>query len=282
MTAITIPTSIITKSMKARDDIQRVQTTAIQAFRQSQFEEAITATEEWMYLERKHGELESAAVAETLNFLGKVYCTMGDSDSAILYFKQAVEMMRKVQPDSKIMAKTLTNMGFIYKQHERNAQALRLLEESLSILEKVAPNTMTLANNYSNVAMILKDMDRVKESIRREKQGMEIKEKIAPGTESLAVTYLTLGQLYLSIGNPTKAIKYLQLAKKIAIPLDKNPLKMDVTMTLNEALSLQLKKGQTKKKKRAKKEPISLKEQVVAYKMVRPKLLNPEDRLISI
>lgn len=268
--------------MKARDEIKRAQKKATQAFRQSNLDEAICAAEEWLSLERQSCE-ESTEIAETLNFLGKIHCNMGDSDSAVLYFKQALDIIQKIQPNSKTAAKSLTNMGFIYKQHDRNEQALRLLGESLSILEKVAPESMSLANNYSNVAMVLRDLDRLKDSIRREKQALEIKEKIVPGTESLAVTYLSLGQMYLdkSIANPTKAIKYLQLAQDIATPLNKNSLKMDVIMSLNEAFSMELQKVPAPADAKPAKKT-SLKARIIAYKTVRPRMLQPKSRLISI
>lgn len=263
-----------------REDAKQAQKKAAQAFRQSKMDEAIGAAEEWLSLARRYSE-ESVEVAEALNFLGKIHWTLEDSDAAVIYFKEALDIIKKVKPNSTTMAKTLTNMGFIYRQHERHSQALRLLEESLSILEKADPESMCLANNYSNVAMVLKELGRLKESIRREKQAMEIKEKIVPGTESLAVTYLSIGRMYLdkSIANPSKAIKYLQLAQEIATPLDKDPLKMDVTMSLNEALSMELQKLPTSASKAKK---ASTKSKIVVHKSVRPNVLSARSRLISI
>ncbi len=258
--------------MTPRDDIKRLQTRATQALKQSKMDDAVRAAEEWLSAERRYCS-ESVKVVEILNFLGKMYWTMGDSDSAVIYFKQAVDMIQKVQPNSTTMAKTLTNMGFIYRQHDRNSQALRLLEESLSILEKSDADSMNLANGYSNVAMVLREMGRVKEGIRREKQAALIKEKIARGSESLAASYLSLGRMYLhdSVANPEKAIHYLELVQSIAPTLVNNDsLKWDVTTSLNEALSMKLQKT---------KNPKSTK---VGVASVRPKRLTPGNRLISI
>ena len=107
------------------------------------------AEESLKFAKEKLGE-KSPNVMKSLNNLGVIYFTAGDSEKAQAYYRQAIEFSDiNLGKDHLFMADTLVNLSKLNYQEKRYGETVSNLEKALKIREK------SLKENDPQIAAVL-------------------------------------------------------------------------------------------------------------------------------
>lgn len=158
-------------------------------------------------------------IAQTNNNIGMTYGEQGEFDTAIGYYKKAlqlkVETLGNVEhPD---LAASYNNIGINYYLKGEYDAAQKYLLQAIKIREAaMGKGFHTVAGFYNNLAHVFlgkKDFDKslkyfnVALKIRQDKQGAK--------SPLVAQSYIFLGNVYVALGQPQKALQHYQQSLKI-------------------------------------------------------------------
>ncbi len=155
--------------------------------------------------------------AELAGTLGDVYREMGLWDEAIELLERAVELRRRLYPESDPrLAVALNDLasGLYYRQ--RYAEAEALLRESLELRRRFGAEPPQLARALNNLASALKQQGELDAAGELYEEALAIREAALGGTDpSVAASLYSLGSLRQDQGDPAAAEPLLRRSLEI-------------------------------------------------------------------
>ncbi len=129
----------------------------------------------------------------------------GDLEGAERHDRAALELRRRLAPDSLDVAASLNNLGEIALLRRDPDAALPLIRESLEIKEKAAPESLFVATSLVNIAeyhLRKKDLTRALAAARR---SLDIRRRFEPGSLDEAESFSLLARCEHQAGEGAKA-----------------------------------------------------------------------------
>ena len=161
-------------------------------------------------------EIKALATSHILGNIGNIYLHLGKPDEALDYYKQALELHRKLAYE-KGVAHNLRNIGTIYNELNQFDEALKYQKGALEIDKKIE-NEPGIAINLTNVGTIYHDLGQYEDSLKRYQEALVIYQRIN-NKEGIANIYNRVGLNYSSHGDMNLAIieykKALEINQKI-------------------------------------------------------------------
>jgi CHAT domain-containing protein len=147
-----------------------------------------------------------------LNGIGLVYDTWGDTDKALNYYKQALELFQ-ANKMSGGRADVLDNLGLLYAFRGDADQALEFFRQSLAIREQLNnPKGWGVAlSNVGYAHTLLRDYD---EALRQLALALPLTQR-SGDRRFEAYTLIRMGMVYIALNEPRKALE--QYEKALAI-----------------------------------------------------------------
>lgn len=137
----------------------------------------------------------------------------GDHDSAESYYRRALEMQRRLDPDSPDVAHDVLWLGLLYKDMGRYGDAEALIREALESYTKLAGHERRLARAYLGLAQLHADAGvfAEAESVCREALGRYMR-IFGPRHKLTAIAQTLLGRILVNLQRYTEAAEILQQA----------------------------------------------------------------------
>jgi CHAT domain-containing protein/Tfp pilus assembly protein PilF len=142
--------------------------------------------------------------ADTLNNLGLVYLSLGETRKALDKLNEALPISREVG-DRRGEADTLNNLGLVYQSLGETRKALDKLNEALPIRREVGDRSgeaITL-NNLGSVYRLLGELQKALDKLN---EALLIKREVGDRSGE-AITLTNLGLVYRSLGEMQKALE---------------------------------------------------------------------------
>ncbi|MFK5970361.1 MAG: tetratricopeptide repeat protein [Candidatus Marithrix sp.] len=140
---------------------------------------------------------------DTLNNIAIAYDSMGEYETAITYYQQALPLNLDIQT-----ANILSNLGVAYKNLSNYPEALKYFQQALDIANQIDDKTV-IANNFNNIGTVYDSLGQYHTAIEYYQQSMQI-------DNSLRASNLTnIGISYDNIGEHQQALTNLQQALQI-------------------------------------------------------------------
>jgi CHAT domain-containing protein/Tfp pilus assembly protein PilF len=133
------------------------------------------------------------------NYSGLLY--ESESSRALAESRAAVEMYRKVAPESVALAAAINNLGNRYRSRGDLVAAEAWHREALALREKIAPDSYDVAASLGNLAAIAVDRGEFDDAKVLNDRSTRLLENTMPRTQILGVTYFRTGIIELHRGN---------------------------------------------------------------------------------
>jgi tetratricopeptide (TPR) repeat protein len=157
-------------------------------------------------------------LAFSLNNLGAIYKTIDRNEEAILCFKQAQEIRKKILSyDHPDIATTLNNLGNAYVSVGCYIDSIKFYEDALEIKKKIlGDDHPSVAVTYSNLGTAHNKLSNYKEAENNYQIALKIQKKIFGSDHpEIATTLNNLGNVYDSYGLYDKAVECQMQAYEI-------------------------------------------------------------------
>ena len=143
---------------------------------------------------------------------------MGDYVSAETYYSQALEMQRRLDPDSPDVTHDVLWLGLLYKDMGRYADAEPLIREALESYTKLSGYERRLARAYLGLAQLHADAGvfAEAESVCREALGRYMR-IFGPRHKLTAVVQTLLGRILVNLQRYNEAAEIVQQALEIRL-----------------------------------------------------------------
>ena len=141
--------------------------------------------------------------ANTLRRIGDVYQPLGDYEQALIYYAQALSLIRKIQ-DRRSEGETLNEICYAYLNKGQNEKALKLCNQALRI------NHAT--ENRRGIAQSLNNLGEISYGSGQSQQGLAFFQKALPvwsearDRQGSALTLLNVGYTYSDSGQMREAL----------------------------------------------------------------------------
>ncbi len=153
------------------------------------------------------------------NNLGAVYRNIGDSQSALAHYEQAIAIMEQL--DDKLgIGNTIGNIGVIYHQQKNYERALEYYAQSLQIKEQYG-NKKSLLTTIFNIATVYSYNGENEQALELFFKAKEMSEEINSPTTNATISGF-IGDIYTQQGNYEDAVLYLNQALDISKSLENN------------------------------------------------------------
>ncbi len=146
-----------------------------------------------------------------LNTLGAAHTTMGNFDSALVYYERSMDFAEKMKDTLKIAA-VKDNISSIYLYKRNYNTALKLREESNKIYKK-AEKTLLLAHGYVWIGNIYLSQDKFDTALQYYLEAKRIFEKENDLGEAYAL--INIGTVYRRMKHYEQAIDNLERSKEL-------------------------------------------------------------------
>lgn len=158
---------------------------------------------------KKHSDGESDELGNALNELGQVYDGMFDTERALYYMQQALEMRLRIHNEKHtLVVNSYNTIGWVYEKNDKLDNALTFYQKGfnirLEIYGRFHPDTLSCMSNLVRL-MIATD--------KFEKAESMIYEQIKIGSVLLGPRHFNIGVYYHNLGN----LKYKQNKFELAI-----------------------------------------------------------------
>jgi CHAT domain-containing protein/Tfp pilus assembly protein PilF len=151
----------------------------------------------------------------TLDALGVLSWYRGDLASSEGYLHQALEIKRKIEPNSLSLANSLINFAVTVRDNGDPQTAETYLNQALSIAFKLSPHSRIVSRGYDNIGVIAlqhNDLTRAEEYILK---SLIIEQQIAPASFYIADRLNDLGSVFVKHGELAKGIEYYRRAEEV-------------------------------------------------------------------
>jgi len=144
--------------------------------------------------------------------LGSYYIRISDYSNSLEYFLKALSYAESIS-DSLAIGTANMNIGTVYHYLRNNDKALEFYLESLKYINE-KDNPLILSKIYNNLALNYKKRNIINKAIEYHKKSLDINLKYNH-TNNVATSYVNLGSIYSDIGEYDTAIKYFTNALPI-------------------------------------------------------------------
>lgn len=129
------------------------------------------------------------------HILGAVYMHQGDSLKALMYYKQSLEMKKKILLQVNLFLNTYTAIADVLNH----------------MSERLPANHSVLGNIYSRIGAVYMNMKQYSKALVYYQKNLEISQKFLPANDMLlAIYYNNIAQLFKAMSDHEKALEYLQ------------------------------------------------------------------------
>jgi CHAT domain-containing protein/Tfp pilus assembly protein PilF len=158
---------------------------------------------------------------------------MGQAEQALPYFRQSVEMKRKLFPASQYpdghpdLAISLNNLGAVLESMGQTEQALGYFRQSLEMKQKLFPASKypdghpELAESFNNMGFVLQALGQAEKALDYNQQSLEMRRRLFPaakysdGHPQIAQSLDNLGAVLESMGQAEQALGYIHQSLEI-------------------------------------------------------------------
>ena len=162
---------------------------------------------------------------EVLNHLGAAYLDLGDAESALARYEQALEILRRNKDRGRWMAGTLTSIGQVYRTENRAEDSLPSFEEALAISREVGYSRGE-ALALHNLGMARLNLGETAQARRDLEQALPLRRQTGD-RQGEASTLLALGKVHQAEGDLETAATVMRQALKLAEAIEATFLKAD-------------------------------------------------------
>jgi CHAT domain-containing protein/tetratricopeptide (TPR) repeat protein len=194
----------------------------LKSYEQGKPEEALAAIQKALAVRKRLLGDEHPSTADSLNDVGVVYRSMGDSAKAEEFYRQALLTYKKVLGlEHPKTASTLSNLGIVYFERADYAKAEPLYRQALELRRKMpGQNRAETASSLNNLGMLYKAMGNAAKAEPLFQEALEIDKQVwGLQHANTARTLANLAVSYYEIGDYTRAeplyLQALQINKKV-------------------------------------------------------------------
>ncbi len=183
--------------------------------------------------------INSDEYAEVLNSKGFLLHSLGDTNKALPYYEEALEMSIKLYPEQNHpdIASSLNNMGSVLKALGDAKKALPYCKEALEMRSKLysEQNHPDIANSLNNMGSVLSSLGDVKNTLPYYEEALEMSRKLysEQNHPDIANSLNNIGYILNSLGDAKKALLYCKEALKMRKELYPEQNHPDIASSLN-------------------------------------------------
>jgi len=154
----------------------------------------------------------SSLIANCLNQIGSIYLKQNRYDLALENYLNALKI-RQTNNDPTQIAQSLNNIGLIYDEIGNYEKALDFYNKSLAIKIDIT-DYKELANTIHIICNLYYKLKKYNEALDKYTQALSLREKIGDKM-SIAVSLKSLGNVYLELGDKSKSLIFLKESLKL-------------------------------------------------------------------
>jgi tetratricopeptide (TPR) repeat protein len=165
--------------------------------------ESIEKYQEALKLYRRAGD--RSGEASTLNNIGRVYRSLGETQKALDKYNESLSIRRAIG-DRRGEAESLNNIGLVYRVFGDLQKALENYQEALPTWRALG-DRKTEAETLNNVGVAYQLLGEMKKSLETHFEALKIRDAVGD-QKGKAITLSNIGQVYFSQGELQKALEY--------------------------------------------------------------------------
>lgn len=152
------------------------------------------------------------SLSGSLNNLGIIYKSKGNTNKALEYYKKSLNLQNKIK-DKYGLATAYNNIGLVYKEQGDIKKALNYYNKSLKVRE-LLNDKEGISMSYNNIAMIYQSQDKLSKALIFHQKSLKLREEINH-KPSIALSLNNIGTLYNRMNNDEKALEHYIKAKNL-------------------------------------------------------------------
>lgn len=176
---------------------------------QGRYEKALDLANQGNEIAIKKNILEAQINASYV--LGNLYGTLGNLDSALIYFLKGFNLIK--ENNLEIDPSFLNNIGVVYSQSDQLDEALEFFKEALKIAKKTGHEILSLV--LSNIAEVYIRKNNREVALEYNKKALKVYESNNADIRYLAQCYNIFGVIYKDMGQWDKALENFQTSLKM-------------------------------------------------------------------
>lgn len=139
-------------------------------------------------------------IGESLNNIGLLFDQMGDSETALMYFEQGLEIKKKNKSTPWSISFSLNNVANKYCSLNQFDKALDLLDESMNILNAMdVPHTGAVSLTYNSYGKVYREMGMYERSAQMFKKAVDMRFEIMPYSIAYIWSAIQLAKVYAEL-----------------------------------------------------------------------------------
>lgn len=154
-------------------------------------------------------------LARKLTTLASQALIRGNLMEAERYSLEALEIQRRLSPNSLELAKSLRLLGSIEEQFGQLAKAEKYTRDALVLAQALSPDGLAVAEAFHRLGNIAVDQGNLENAEEHLQKALEIHAKVDPKSRLVGLILTNLGNLSGRRGDVTKEEKYLQRAQEV-------------------------------------------------------------------
>jgi CHAT domain-containing protein/Tfp pilus assembly protein PilF len=139
-----------------------------------------------------------------------------DPNQSIIYLREALAILERLEPDSLPVAKSLNGLGVAERNLGDLAEAENYYLNALAIQQRIAPSGLDVADLLDNLSVVELDRGELSLAAENNRRALEIYEKSAAGSLDRAMAVNNMGYIAEQGGDLDKAEQCYQLAIQLA------------------------------------------------------------------
>jgi tetratricopeptide (TPR) repeat protein/serine phosphatase RsbU (regulator of sigma subunit) len=152
--------------------------------------------------------------ANALSNNGFYELNIGNTDTALFYFKRALRIAEEIK-DNEGIANASSNIGYIYKSRGDVYRALEYYFISLKINEKIN-NKFGIANTQNNIGVIYKNQGDAAKALEFYEKSLALRKELGD-KKGMSASLNNIGYIYNSKADYDKALEYYEKCLQLDI-----------------------------------------------------------------
>lgn len=203
--------------------------------------------EKYYWQAYRHSDADGLSRALDLENLGRVTDERGDLSKAQEYFKQSLEIRKKLAPGGLAMAASLNGLAKIADDQNELAGAEDYARQALAIAEKLTPGGLMVASSLRNLGFVAQDRGELEKAEEFHSRSLEIRQRLLPGSLEVAASLTSIGSAHYLRDDLVKAEEYYTNA--LAIRQELAPDSLDAAASLSGLGLVEYRRGDVAKAK---------------------------------